>query len=104
MIESGEVEEKLELKKPKIDDLYIICYTSGTTGFPKGVMLSQKNALSGLDLSKDETSSASTVGHSHISYLPLAHLYEQFIIWLNLSRGVAIGFYSGDPLKLLDDV
>jgi long-chain acyl-CoA synthetase len=41
---------------------------------------------------------------SHISYLPLAHMYEQAVHILILDRGAKIGYYSGDPMKLLDDV
>ncbi|GIY26160.1 long-chain-fatty-acid--CoA ligase 1 [Caerostris extrusa] len=33
-------------EKPKPDDLFCICYTSGTTGTPKGVMITHRNILS----------------------------------------------------------
>ena len=39
-----------------------------------------------------------------ISYLPLAHIYEQFSFIHSLERGMAIGFYSGDPARLLEDM
>ena len=64
------------MKRPSIDDIYLISYTSGTTGFPKGVMLSHMNAVAGTTLSDEEKKGASGVGDTHISYLPLAHLYE----------------------------
>ncbi|GFW47068.1 hypothetical protein TNCV_55221 [Trichonephila clavipes] len=34
------------LQKPKPDDLFCICYTSGTTGVPKGVKVTHRNILS----------------------------------------------------------
>jgi long-chain acyl-CoA synthetase len=39
-----------------------------------------------------------------ISYLPLAHIFEQVVQMCILFRGGAIGFYRGNTLKLLDDV
>ena len=40
----------------------------------------------------------------HISYLPLAHVYERFNVTLLTYHGGAIGFYRGDVLTLLDDI
>jgi long-chain acyl-CoA synthetase len=40
----------------------------------------------------------------HISYLPLAHVFERAMYGLFLGVGARIGFYQGDTLKLLDDV
>ena len=39
-----------------------------------------------------------------ISYLPLAHSFEKVLFTAALLVGVSIGYYSGDPLKLLDDL
>jgi len=41
---------------------------------------------------------------SYLSYLPLAHVYERNMIPTLLSRGATIGFFSGDVLKLKDDL
>ena len=40
----------------------------------------------------------------HISYLPLAHIFERMMVHLIARSGAAIGFYSGDVLKLTDDM
>lgn len=40
----------------------------------------------------------------HLSYLPLAHVFERIIMSLVVNVGAKIGFYQGDTLKLLDDV
>jgi long-subunit acyl-CoA synthetase (AMP-forming) len=38
IIEEGSKTEGIALKEPKKDDIYVIGYTSGTSGNPKGVM------------------------------------------------------------------
>lgn len=40
----------------------------------------------------------------HISYLPLAHIYERINTVTCTHRGAAIGFFSGDVIRLLDDI
>ena len=40
----------------------------------------------------------------HISYLPLAHIYERVSTISATHFGAAIGFYSGDVLRLLEDI
>jgi len=40
----------------------------------------------------------------YISYLPLPHVLERIFISCVLYAGAAIGFYSGDVLKLKDDL
>ncbi|CAL9148784.1 unnamed protein product, partial [Musa hybrid cultivar] len=87
---------------PKPEDVATICYTSGTTGTPKGAVLTHKSLI------------ANSVGTSinikfypsdvYISYLPLAHIYERVNQISLVYFGVAVGFYQGDNLKLMDDM
>jgi long-chain acyl-CoA synthetase len=94
----------LEPFRPKADDVYMFCYTSGTTGDPKAAMLTHKNIMSA-------ACSVFNVGGVHfndqdcvISYLPLAHSFEKCLFVTCCTSGMAVGYYSGDPLKLLDDL
>lgn len=85
-----------------------ICYTSGTTGLPKGVLLTHKNILSFVATSEKYGMTgdipALTCFDSYLSYLPLAHIFERIIQAAVTNVGARIGFYQGDTLKLLDDV
>lgn len=86
---------------PRPAQLCKICYTSGTTGVPKGVMITHSNMLANI-------AGAEVVpvkqGDVHISYLPLAHIYEHTLFNFLTHHGVSIGFFSGDVLTLLDDI
>ncbi|KAK6915574.1 AMP-binding enzyme, C-terminal domain [Dillenia turbinata] len=87
---------------PKPEDIATICYTSGTTGTPKGVVLTHGSMIAsaaGMSLSiKFNTSDI------YISYLPLAHIYERANQINGVYYGIAVGFYQGDNLKLMDDM
>eukprot|EP00252_Welwitschia_mirabilis_P025382 TRINITY_DN7895_c0_g1_i2.p1 TRINITY_DN7895_c0_g1~~TRINITY_DN7895_c0_g1_i2.p1 ORF type:complete len:693 (-),score=113.76 TRINITY_DN7895_c0_g1_i2:222-2300(-) len=87
---------------PRPEDIATICYTSGTTGTPKGAMLSHGNMIA----SVAGTCMMIKLYPSDIciSYLPLAHIYERIDCVGLTHHGCAIGFYQGDHLKLLDDV
>lgn len=39
-----------------------------------------------------------------ISYLPYTHSFEQALFTTEVMNGMKIGFYSGDPLRLVEDV
>ncbi|CAM0950289.1 unnamed protein product [Alopecurus aequalis] len=89
-------------RPPRPEDVATICYTSGTTGTPKGAVLSHENLIANV--------AGSSLGIKfypsdvYISYLPLAHIYERANQIALLHYGVAIGFYQGDNLKLMDDL
>ncbi|KAL8524688.1 hypothetical protein ACS0TY_014333 [Phlomoides rotata] len=87
---------------PSSDDIATICYTSGTTGTPKGVVLSHGNLIAnvaGVSLGVKLYPS-----DLYISYLPLAHIYERANQILVVYFGGASGFYQGDNMKLLEDM
>ncbi|KAK9083926.1 hypothetical protein Scep_030397 [Stephania cephalantha] len=88
-------------RPPKPEDTATICYTSGTTGTPKGAVLSHGNMIS--NVAGCSTSIRFYPGEFYISYLPLAHIYERANQVMGVYCGVAIGFYQGDNLKLMDD-
>lgn len=88
--------------QPIAEDIATLCYTSGTTGTPKGAVLSHGNLIANvagasLCFITDSTDIC-------ISYLPLAHIYERANVIGLTSHGAAIGFYQGDVLKLMDDM
>ena len=70
------------------NDLLTILYTSGTTGIPKGVMLSHKNMMSNVSICKDIA--PFTNEWRALSFLPLNHVYERFLNTLYLFHGVSI--------------
>lgn len=56
-------------------ELALINYTSGTTGFSKGVMLPYRALWSNLDFAKGVLGKTIKVGDNTISILPMAHMY-----------------------------
>ncbi|XP_016922108.1 long-chain-fatty-acid--CoA ligase 1 isoform X2 [Apis cerana] len=90
---------------PKSTDLCTISYTSGTTGNPKGVMLTHQNVIAGISavlvqLGEHKPSYKDTM----ISFLPLAHMLERCCENGMYMVGGSVGFYSGDIKRLSEDM
>ncbi|MCJ7612733.1 MAG: long-chain fatty acid--CoA ligase [Candidatus Aminicenantes bacterium] len=72
------------------DDLASIVYTSGTTGVPKGVLLSHSNFASNIN-----TLAAIiefTPKDTNMSFLPLSHVLERMVTLAFMSRGTSIAY------------
>ncbi|XP_059186686.1 long-chain-fatty-acid--CoA ligase 3a [Centropristis striata] len=86
-----------ERKPPLPSDIAVIMYTSGSTGIPKGVMISHSNIIAGIagmaaripNLCEEDT---------YIGYLPLAHVLELSAELVCVSHGCRIGYSSPQTL------
>jgi len=85
----GAFDPLVEIARP--EDLAILVYTSGTTGPPKGAMLSHRNILFQIGFSDFLTEPRP--GDQQLSFLPLAHVAERtFSVFYPLYTGATINF------------
>ncbi|XP_056586258.1 long-chain-fatty-acid--CoA ligase 6 isoform X3 [Triplophysa dalaica] len=91
---------------PEPDDLSIVCFTSGTTGNPKGVMLTHGNVVADFGGFLKVTDKVIFPNQDDvlISFLPLAHMFERLIESVVICHGGRIGFFQGDIRLLPDDM
>jgi long-chain acyl-CoA synthetase len=93
--------EKLaEIKKAILpSNLLTILYTSGTTGTPKGVMITHHNLVSNVTACQGFAPFHST--WKALSFLPLNHVYERMVSTLYLYKGISI--YYAEGLETIGD-
>ncbi|VDM96267.1 unnamed protein product [Thelazia callipaeda] len=102
--ERGMYSEKRNFDLPSSEDLCTIAYTSGTTGQPKGAMITHGNVIActtGLDFFR---TCGFQPGDSMISFLPLAHMFERLLETAAFMCGVSVGYYSGNIKTLINDI
>ena len=82
-------------REQQADELLSILYTSGTTGAPKGVMLSAGAMARSAAWATSELGVGA--GDQFFSYLPLSHAAERFLVQFN-------SLYSGAPVAFVESL
>lgn len=99
----GAGEESLleEAQKARPDDLVTVVYTSGTTGKPKGAMLTHRNLVYVtvavgrlLEMGSEDRS---------VVYLPLAHILQRYTVYLGVHLGIQ-AWYTRDIANIGDTI
>jgi long-chain acyl-CoA synthetase len=96
--------KKSDLILSQPDTTMTICYTSGTSGNPKGVMISQRNMIVSLETIIRDTGVPLDEYGAHLSFLPLAHIFERIIISGFMISAARIGFISTNVKNLVEDM
>ncbi|ETB61926.1 hypothetical protein YYC_01703 [Plasmodium yoelii 17X] len=97
--------EILKNNKPKPSDVCTIIFTSGTSGNPKGAMITHYNFISFAQSYLLDGNRLGIIKHEvALSYLPLAHVYERLIEFALPFFGAKIGYFSGNIKEIANDI
>ncbi|HYB27173.1 MAG TPA: long-chain fatty acid--CoA ligase [Solirubrobacteraceae bacterium] len=94
------VHERIAATDP--GDVATLVYTSGTTGPPKGCMLTHENFLSTMRMYAQQLGLGPA--HSMYQFLPLAHVLARIAQGVVLSVGARLIYWGGDMTKIVDEL
>lgn len=100
--EPGESEHPVVIHDSDADDPACIVYTSGTTGRPKGCVLTHGNLTAAIDGAHDALPELFSDVQRTVLFLPLAHVFARIVQYGCLAYGVTIGYSAPD--RMLTDV
>lgn len=90
-------------RRAKPADVATILYTSGTTGNPKGVILTHANVASNVEAALQVF--PSELQGTEMSFLPLSHIFQRMLDFACFARGVCIAYaesFDALPQNLLE--
>jgi len=85
------------------DDTATIVYTSGTTGPPKGCLLTHANLRADVGMLRQRVGFSAGDDVVYI-FLPLAHVLSRIVQLVVLDAGAVLAYWHRDPKKIIDDV
>ncbi|VAH62231.1 unnamed protein product [Triticum turgidum subsp. durum] len=100
-------DQEFDLPVNQRTDTCTIMYTSGTTGDPKGVLISNASIIcliAGVDRLLNSVNERLEETDVYMSYLPLAHIFDRVVEELFMFHGASIGFWRGDVKLLVEDI
>ena len=100
-VDPQRVDERVHAVAP--EDVATLVYTSGTTGPPKGCMLTHANLLSATAMYRDRLE-LDRVQPIIYMFLPLAHVLARVAQLVVLDVGGTLAYWSGDPRKVPEEV
>jgi long-chain acyl-CoA synthetase len=99
-ISDDEFEQRVAAVQPT--DLCTIVYTSGTTGPPKGCMITHGNYRSTTTMGE-----STLIGDPHeliYLFLPLAHVFARLVQFVSVDVGATLAYWQKDPQLIIADV
>ncbi|MBW3654423.1 MAG: AMP-dependent synthetase/ligase, partial [Actinobacteria bacterium] len=84
-------------------DVATIVYTSGTTGPPKGCMLTHGNLCADIDATLQRVEFVPGEDVVYV-FLPLAHVLTRIVQFVAIEAGAEMAYWRRDPKKIVEDV